>query len=163
MSSSDRRAILSFALLALAGCGFSPALAPGGSTEGLNGQIAIDPPAAVESFEFVRALEARLGRPEAARYRLSADIEIAEEGMGILPDQTITRYSVLGRVEYTLTEIATGRLVTSGEVSNFTSYAATSTTVATSSAQVDARRRLMTILADQVVDDLYLSRRDWAA
>lgn len=163
MSSSDRRAVLSFALLALAGCGFSPALAPGGSAEGLQGQIAIDPPAAVESFEFVRALEARLGRPDAPRYRLSADIAVAEEGVGILPDQTITSYNVLGKVDYALTDIATGRLVTSGQVANFTSYAATSTTVATSSAQADARRRLMTILADQIVDDLYLTRRDWAA
>lgn len=163
MSSSDRRAFLTLSALALAGCGFTPALGPGGSAESLLGQVEIDDPSDVEGFALVRALEVRLGRPEAPRYRLGADIRISEEGVGVLPDQTTTRFNVQGRVDYRLTEIATGETVASGQVTNFTSYAATSTTVATTSARRDARDRLMAMLADQIVNDILMSARDFPA
>lgn len=163
MSSSDRRAFLTLAALALAGCGFTPALGPDGSAEALRGQITFDEPADLEGFELVRALEARLGLPNDPRYRLGADIRISDESVGILPDQTITRFNVLGRVDYRLTEIATGATVASGQVTNFASYSATATTVATTSARRDARDRLMVALADQIVNDLLLSARDLPA
>jgi LPS-assembly lipoprotein len=163
MSSSDRRAFLSLSVLALAGCGFTPALGPGGSATALRGRVEIDEPSDIDGFELVRALEVRLGAPEAPLYRLGADILIADEGVGILPDQTITRFNILGRVDYRLTEIATGEMVASGQVKNFTSYAATSTTVATTSAQRDARDRLMVILADQIAAELVLAAQDLQA
>jgi len=163
MSSSDRRAFLTFAGFALAGCGFSPALGPGGSAEGLRGQVEVAEPADIAGFEMVRALEARLGRADAPRYLLTADIRLRDEGVGVLPDQSITRYNLQGLADYRLTEIATGAEVTSGRVANFTAYSATSGTVAVTSAQLDARDRLARILADQIVDDLLMSRADWPA
>jgi len=163
MSSSDRRAFLTLSALALAGCGFTPALGPEGSAVALRGRVAIDEPSDIDGFELVRALEAELGAPETALYRLSADIRVADEGVGVLPDQTITRFNVLGLVDYRLTKISTGETVASGQVKNFTSYAATSTTVATTSAQRNARDRLMVILADQIATELALAARDLPA
>ena len=123
----------------------------------------MDEPVDTTGFALVRALEARLGLPEAPVYAMSADIRISDEAVGILPDQTITRYNILGQVDYRLTGIGDGTPITSGRVSNFTSYSATSTTVATTAAALDARNRLMRILADQIVADLILTREDWPA
>jgi LPS-assembly lipoprotein len=43
-----------------------------------------------------------------------------------------------------------------GSERSFTSYSATSTTVATIFAQRDARRRLMVIIADRILQDIVL-------
>ena len=58
-------------------------------------------------------------------------------------------------MDFTLTETATGVIVTSGKVNNFVGYSATGTTVATLAAEEDAQERLMNILADQIVRRLY--------
>lgn len=163
MSSSDRRTFLLLSVLGLGACGFTPALGPEGSAANLRGLIEVEEPVSVEGFELVRALKSRLGEPTAPRYRLAAQIAIAEQGVGVLPDQTITSYNVLGRISYAVTDLTTGAVAASGEVANFTTYSATSTTVATTSAQADARRRLMVILADQLIEDLYVARLDGAA
>ena len=161
MSSSDRRTFLIGALALTAGCGFTPTYGPGGGAEVLRGSIAVDDPDDPEGFELVRQLEARLGLPQAPRYALSARISIGRDSVGILRDQTITRFNLLGRVDYQLTEMATGDPVTGGRVANFTSYSATSTTVATATAERDARDRLMITLADQIVSELLASSGTW--
>jgi LPS-assembly lipoprotein len=163
MSSSDRRTFLLLSVVGLGACGFTPALGPEGSAANLRGLIEVEDPVNVLSFEFVRALTAQLGPPNAPRYRLAAEIVVGEQAVGVLPDQTITSYNVLGEVDYVVTDLATGVVAASGEVANFTTYSATSTTVATTSAQADARRRLMTILADQVIEDLLVARLGGAA
>ena len=163
MSSSDRRTFLLLSVVGLGACGFTPALGPEGSAANLCGLIEVEDPVDVLSFEFVRARTAQLGPPNAPRYRLEAEIVVGEQAVGVLPDQTITSYNVLGEVDYVVTDLATGTVAASGEVANFTTYSATSTTVATTSAQADARRRLMAILADQVIEDLYVARLDGAA
>lgn len=161
MSSFDRRTFLIGALALTAGCGFTPAYGPGGDAETLRGSIAVDDPDDPEGFALVRQLEERLGLPEAPRYALSARISIGRDSIGILPDQTITRFNLLGRVDYALTELGTGTPVTGGQVANFTSFSATSTTVATAAAEQDARDRLMVALADQIVSELLASSGDW--
>ncbi len=162
MSSSDRRAVvLSLLALPLAGCGFTPVYGPGGAAEGLRGQIRMDEPSDREGFLLVRALERRLGLPENARYALSASIRLGEEGIGITADQVITRFQVRGEVTYALTDLVTGRRVTSGTVSNFTSYSTTGTTVATRTAEDSARERFMVVLADQIVARLLATAADW--
>jgi len=162
MSLSDLRYIAFVAFVGLSACGYQPALAPGGEAETLRGSIAIADPIDAEGFALVRQLEVRLGRTDAAAYLLNADIRVRDEGVGILPDQTITRFQVVGVVDYRLTSRATDEQVTSGRVSNFTSYSATSTGTATTSAQRDARERLMISLADQITEELLLSQADWS-
>jgi len=160
MSSSRPLAVL-LTCLALAGCGYTPVYGPGGSAEALRGTIAIDDPIDAEGFALVRQLERRLGLPAGPTYRLSASIALDEDELGILPDQTITRYNIVGEVAYTLSDLATGEAVTFGAASSFTSYSATGTTVATLSAQRDARERLMVILADQTSAELLAGAGDW--
>lgn len=178
MSSYDRRAVL-LSLAALAGCGFSPVYGPGGAAEGLRGEIEVDPPVDAAGYDLVQQLELRLGQPQAPRYRLAADIALGEEGLGITTDQEITRYHLNGEVEYRLIEIGTDEQVAGGTVRNFTGYSApvfapgelppalqrsdaiAGNTVSVLSAQDDARERLMTILADQIVARLLATAPEW--
>lgn len=152
MSSFDRRTIL-LSLAALAGCGFEPVYAPSGSASTLQGRIAIAPPADEEGFALVGRLEDRLGAANSADLTLTADIRLTEESVGFLPDGSISRFNVLGQVDWTLSR-ADGQPALAGSERSFTSYSATSTTVATIFAKRDARRRLMVILADRIVADI---------
>ena len=72
-------------------------------------------------------------------------------GAGITPSGAITRYTLKGRASYALVRLENGQTVTSGSVDSFTSWSTSGSTVATLSAEQDAHRRLMIILADQVV------------
>lgn len=140
-------------MIALGACGFTPVYGPGGSADDLRGRIAIAAPADEEGFALVRRLEERLGLPQAPDLQLTADIKITEESLGFLPDGEISRFSVLGRVIWQIQD-QNGTVVAQGSEDSFTSYSATSTTVATRFAQRDARRRLMVILADRITTDV---------
>jgi len=102
-------------------------------------------------FGFVKQIEARLGRVETRDYDLTYDITTLSDGVGITPDGAITRYNLTGTVTWTLARNADGVRMAGGEVSNFTSYSATGSTVAGLTARQDAGRRLMVVLADMVV------------
>ena len=153
-----RRALL-VGLLGLAGCGFTPVYGtpPEGQGNDLRGRIKVAGPSDEEGFALVKRLEDRLGLPQGADMSLLADIRITEQSVGFLPDGEISRFNVTGQVDWRLNRIGDGGQVATGRERSFTSYSATSTTVATTFAQRDARRRLMVILADRIVTDL-LSR-----
>jgi LPS-assembly lipoprotein len=154
MSSCDRRTLLSLlAALPLAACGFAPAYGPAGSARALLDQVSIDAPTDKNSFDLVERLEERLGRTNAGAYRLGFRIDTNVAGLAITPDSTVTRYNVNGRVSFTLKR-ADDSVATAGTVTAFTSYAASGTTVSTVAAREDAFRRLMILLADQVVTRL---------
>ena len=144
---------------ALAGCGFTPAYGPVGDAEKLRGRIEVAPPVDEEGFALVNRLESRLGQPVDPDYRVVAEIRIEEEGVGFLPDGSISRYNVLGRVNWRMLRMDDNSLALSGSEQNFTSYSATSTTVATTVAQRDARRRLMVGIADTITLDI-IARSD---
>ena len=140
--------------LLVAGCGFRPAHAPGGPGAALRGQVRVDDPDDARSFAFVAAIEDRLGRPQAPRYRLTHRISVSESGGARVRRLGDTRFQVFGRVRFALRDSATDAEIYSGEARNFTAYSATSTQLATLAAQEDAERRLMRSLADQVVTRL---------
>ncbi len=144
-----RRQVL--VLLALAGCGFTPALGTGGPAQSFTGRIWPDVPTDQSGFGFVKQIEARLGRVEQRDFDLSYTITTLSDGVGITPEGAITRYNLTGSVVWTLTRHADGVRLAGGTVSNFTSYSATGSTVAGLAARQDAGRRLMVVLADQVV------------
>lgn len=160
MSLFSRRRIICLSL-ALAGCGFSPVYGPGGSAEGLRGRVAVDPPRDNVGFELVRQLEDRLGLPSTADYRLTAEVFLSEEELGITPDQEITRFNLLGRVAFQVRDMGSDSVLTDGQVANFTSYSATGTPFATQTAKQNATDRLMSTLADQVVARLLITAQDW--
>jgi LPS-assembly lipoprotein len=136
--------------LALAGCGFTPAYAPGGAGTKLRGQVRADDPTDSLGFAFVGGLEERLGRPSAARYTLSYAITTTERGAARVVGVGETRIALLASVDYSLTEIASGEIVTSGSLRNVTNYSTTANQLATQRAREDAESRVMRILADQV-------------
>ncbi len=149
---SRRLAILS--CLGLAACGFTPVYGPAGTAPGLRGRINIARPSDEEGFALVKRLEDRLGQSQASDLSLTAQIRVSENAVGFLPDGEISRFNVVGQVDWRLARVGDGSEVARGREKSFTSYSATSTNVATTFAQRDARRRLMVILADRIVTDL---------
>ena len=162
MSSFDRRTLL-LSLTALAGCGFTPALAPGGSAEGLRGSILVDAPSDRQTFLLAQQLEQRLGKSNGASYRLAADLKVNSRAVGRDPDYNTTRRQLTGSLTYKLFAMGSDTQVASGKVSSFVGYGATGNTVVTQSAESGARDRLMVILADQLVTRLIATAPDWRA
>lgn len=159
--SYSRRSFIVASLLALVGCGFTPVYAPGGAGDGLRGAILVAEPDNRNEFSFVSQMEQRLGRGDAARYAMAYKITTEEDGVGITPEQETTRYNLFGTVEYSVTEIGSKTVLYSGKVENFTGYSATSLIVGTQSSTRDANKRLMVLLADQVVARLIATSKDW--
>lgn len=138
---------------ALSGCTFTPAYAPGGPAAALQGAVRVDSPDSKNGFDLVERLEERLGRPQAARYALSYQISTERIGVGVTPENAISRYHLRGRVEWQLKDQG-GASVTEGVAQSFTSWSATGSTVSGLAAEEDAAYRLMRILADQIVTRL---------
>lgn len=162
MSLSDRRTFV-LGLAALTGaCGYEPVYGPGSPALALRNAVLVDPPSDPVGFELVQELERRFGEPRSAAYRLAANIAVEEDAIGVTADQEITRFRLRGRVDYAVLDPATDSVLTQGQAQSFTSYSATSTTVATRSAKRDAERRLMVILADQIVTRLTTTAASWA-
>ncbi|WP_191287362.1 LPS assembly lipoprotein LptE [Aliiroseovarius zhejiangensis] len=163
MSWSDRRSmLLSFAAVAaMSACGFTPVYAPGGSAEGLRGAVTVAAPSDANSYELVKRLEERLGRNLSAAYALSYTITTRSEDVGVTPRQEITRTQILGAVEFSVTSVASGDVVESGSLSNFTSYSTEGSTVSTASVERDANRRLMVMLADMMVTRFTATFSGW--
>ena len=164
MSSSDRRAVLfALAALPLAGCGFAPAFGTNGPAEGLLGAVRIDDPDGKDAFDLVERLEERLGRGGVARYARGYPIETRRVGGAVSAGGAINRYNLMGAVDFALSDQGTGQALTAGRVENFTSWSTTASSLATESAEADARRRLMRLLADQIVTRLIATSADWSA
>jgi len=144
---SDRRAfLLGLAGLAgLAGCRFTPVYAPGGAGRVLQGAVRADNPTQRHEYQFVSALEDRLGRPDAPRFALS--YRIARRRIG----GDASRVQVLGSLQYVLTDMTTGAEVSAGRIDGDAGYSTTATQLAEQAAAEDAELRLMRMLADSLV------------
>ncbi|WP_296375853.1 LPS assembly lipoprotein LptE [Yoonia sp.] len=148
--SSDRifRRAAILGLLALGGCGFVPVYGNGG---GLRGQIDFATPDSVAGFRLRERLEQRLGLPTETRYRLVVTLGEQRTPAAINPAGDTTRFNVIGRASWVLTDMADGVQAGAGVVETFTSYSATGSTVATQAAATDATARLSVALADMIV------------
>ena len=149
----SRRGLL-LGALALAACGFSPVYGPTGTGSKLFGQIRAADPSTPDEYTFAGRIAERLGPDQAPRFALAYHLRIAVVPQAITLDEVTTRYSLNGSADFVLTEAASGQEVTRGQVSTFTSYSTTGTTIATMSAEQDAHDRLARMLADQVVTRL---------
>lgn len=162
MSSSDRRAFLALvAALPLAACGFTPAYGPGGPARALAGQVRVDDPGSKNAFDLVERLEERLGRTRQPVYLLRYGITTTEVGQAITPDNSTTRYQILGSATFTLRDATTNAVLTQGKVDGFTAYSAVGTRLESESSRTDALVRLMRILADQIVTQLIATSGSW--
>lgn len=150
MSSFNRRMFL-LTPLALAACGFTPVYGTGGNGGALQNSVQVLQPDDENSYLLTRRLEERLGRATVPTYRLTVDVQSEREALAVNSQSNINRFNLVGIADYALVDQSTGRVVTSGQVNNFTGSSATGTTVATLAAERDAQRRLMTLLADQII------------
>lgn len=139
----------------LAACGFTPVYGPGGTGSALQNRVLVTAPEDRNSFVLTREIETRLGRANTPAYGLDVTITTTEERLAIDREGNTTRFNLVGVADYALRDTASGQIVTSGTVENFTGYSATGTTVATLAGEQDAQDRLMTILAEQIVTRLY--------
>ena len=156
MSWCDRRFLLG-ALAALPACGFTPAYGPSGSAGRLQGRVSLSEPDGEPGYLLNRRIDERLGYAPAGAYRLETVIETSETDLGTTSTGATTRYRIIGSVDIRLTDTATGQVLLSDTVDSFTSYSATGSSVATLASKRDALERLMTILADRIVDRLILA------
>lgn len=152
---SSRRGVL-FALCALPACGFTPAFGPGRSAQGLINQVTIIAPDTVAGFALRTAIEDQLGRPTTPVYTLELTQQDTRDVAAVSVDGDTTRFDIRGSVDWVLGSDA-GGLAGRGTVQTFTSYSATGSTVATQTAEDDARDRLSRALADLVVSDMILA------
>lgn len=152
-----RRAALLGVLVTLPACGFAPVYGPTGSGTALQGAVLADSPVTREDFLLVREIETRLGRAQPGRYGLSYGITVDSEAVAISAANVTTRYNLLGEVTYALRDLETQAVITSGKARNFTGYSASGSTVATQAAERDARERLMSIMADQIITRLIVA------
>jgi len=155
-----RRFGVILAAAALAGCGFTPVYGPDGTGAALLGQLSLDPPQDRNDYLLQRRIEERLGQATAGAWRLSTQIKTDDIGLGFTTDGDITRYNINGTTDYTLRRTGSSEIFRQGKIQHFTSYSATGTTVATLAAKRDAEVRLMTILADQIIDQLLIISED---
>ena len=93
MSSFNRRSVL--ALLALGGCGFTPALGTGGAAQGLMGTVRAQDPKDQLDYDLVGRIEERLGRPQVAMYDLTYSTQTNTEGVAITGEGAITRSAMV--------------------------------------------------------------------
>ena len=144
-----RAALMGF--LALAGCGFAPIY---GAGNGLREQIAFESNDSVIGFRTNERLETRLGISTSPRYVLKSDISTSQRAATITEVGDTARLNIIGTADWVLTDAGTGARVASGAVEGFTSYSASSSTIATQSTRDDAEARLGVILADLIVSRL---------
>lgn len=153
MSWYNRRLFL-ISAAALAGCGFTPAFAPGGAATRLQGRVLVDEPDSRPGYLLTRRFEERLGRANPARYGLSYSIGLTDSAIAVSSTNVITRYNKIGTVTWALRDLQTDKVLTSGKAESFTSFSASGTTVASQAAERDAEARLMVILTDQIITRL---------
>jgi len=118
---------------------------------GTRGLYAFDTDDTIMGFAMQGHFVERFGLPDTPRFNLRVRITTSQRSASITSGGDTSRLNIIGAAEWTLTDIASGQRVTSGTAEAFTSYAATGSTVATQTAQDDARNRLSVILADMIV------------
>lgn len=158
MSLSERRKFLALsgAALALGGCNFTPAYAPGNAAQKLDRRIYIPEPTSEDLYQAVQQFEKRLGRaPESsAAMQLTFSVRKGGGGLGATATGSTTRYHWTGSLNFTLKDAASGSVLDAGSIRRFTAYSATGNIAATLAAERAATRRLMVILADALADRL---------
>ena len=129
-------------LVALGGCGFTPLYAPGGVNAGLS-HIEVDAPDGRTAYLLRERLDDALLPEQGVRplYRLGFTVTERRDPRGLGPDDAASRYELTIVVAYTLTEIATGAELHTGEETVLISYDAVDTPYAGIAAQQNSQER----------------------
>jgi LPS-assembly lipoprotein len=149
--------------LALAGCGFTPLYATPGVSSGLSAIEVVAPQGRV-AFLMRQDLDDALGRDKSAapQWRLDLIVTPARDPRGLRLDDVAERYALTVTVDYTLTAIATGEKLHSGQVTTQVSYDAADAPYAGIAARQNTQEKVASDAARRIQVDLaaWLARKD---
>ena len=153
-------ALLTASLLGLAGCGFTPLYATPGLSSGL-AQIDVVAPQGRIAFLLRQDLDDALGRDKRAEplYRLDLAVAQNRDPRGLRLDNVAERYAVTVIVDYTLTSVATGKPVHTGQVTSQVSYDAADAPYA----GIAARQNTQEQVASDAAQRIRLELASWMA
>lgn len=146
----------------LAGCGLHPLYGSGGTTAALGG---IDVPAiqGKSGWLVANALRDRLAAMKAdggaSRYRLDVTLEDQITGLGVRPDNSVSRERRTLRARYQLVDLSSGTVVVDATAGSDAGIDVIRSEYATIAAENSALERLAAILADKMVSRLALYAR----
>jgi len=165
---SRRRALASLAALAplLAGCGFQPMYGRGAGRKMAATMTAIeitpipDRIGQILRNDLIDSLTPR-GQPARPIYRLAITLKKSSNALAIQPDATITRFNLRLDASFTLTDVATGKIVYKDRSRAIGSYNAVKSDFATLAAERDSERRAAQSLSEEITTLLgvFLARR----
>jgi LPS-assembly lipoprotein len=157
---------LIFLAFAMAGCGFHPLYAVPGQAKGAMRQkmqaIYVEPVPDRLGYELRNHLIDMLdgtGRPAKAAYRLRLTLNSKNEAVAVqsqrvesenVTETAITRYNDTLTVEYELTDVQTGVVLTKGVETGLSAYNVLSSPYATLIAQQDADKRAADDIGDRI-------------
>jgi LPS-assembly lipoprotein len=140
------------ALTALGGCGFTPLYATPGVGAGLSHIQVVAPPQDRVGFLLREDLDDAFGHQLGAppQYRLEMALKEVRQAHGLTANATAQRYELDMRVDYTLTDIATGKVVDRGSVISNLSYDSADQPYAGIAARQDTQDRLASDAAQKI-------------
>jgi LPS-assembly lipoprotein len=133
----------------LAGC-FRPMLAEDSPSAGLIGRIEL--PRVDDRFGYYlnASLVDRLGRTEAAQYRLAVKTRIDREGLAITQDNAVTRISLTAVADWALYPVGGEEPLVAERTVSQSGYNSTASLFATRSAKLDSEQRLARDLGERI-------------
>ena len=150
------RRLLALAALALAaaplgGCGFTPLYAEPGTAGGLT-HIQVVAPQGRVGYLLREDLDDALGhaKGDAPQYRLEMVLNQVRQSHGLTANATAQRYELDLTVTYTLIDIASGKVATTGAVVSDVSYDSTVQPYAGIAARQDTQDRLASDAAQKI-------------
>ncbi len=142
-------------LVTLGGCGFTPLYGTPGLSSGLS-SIEVAAPEGRVAYLVRESLDDDLARDKsvAALWRLDYSVEQTRDPRGLRIDNVAERYQLGVTVRYTLTNISSGVVAHSGEVSSQVSYDAADAPYAGIAARQDTQQRAAADAARKIQLDL---------
>jgi len=141
------------AILSLTGCGFTPMYAQNADNEETAAKIAaveVKPLKTIIGQEYIVALRDVLDPGHVGAvplYTLEVGVNRNTMPLAIAQDRTVSRYKVVVTVDYTLKEIATGKVLSKGVIQNEDDYDSVSSYYATYVSDNESAKRAASELA----------------
>ena len=155
------KALIAFVIcVALTGCQLSPSLGPKGAGQQFVGTVNLKTPNTRYEYVLFQHLNDRLEDNPNGEWVLSYSLSQSSRRSGIDRSGLAHRVIVSGSAKYTLTRVGEAKPVKTGSVESFVGYSSLASSVAEDASRRDAEKRLATILADKIVQELMLFSQD---
>ncbi len=143
--------------LVSASCGYQPIYGRSGSANHLEANVSIEAPSDRAGYVLYHQLNKRLKDADDGEYKLSFDISETSSRAAIGENGRAHRALLEGFATYDLSRSRDDKTVISGRVQGFTGYSTLATSVASDASSRDATQRLMTMLADKIIYELFFA------